>query len=170
MKLSCSHRPTGKIFFVLAILGCFFSGCMQSGENISTNRVRDFDSDWRFIKDSIVGAEQATYEDSAWRVIDLPHDWSIEDLPAGQIPGETIGPFSKKSEGANDGNSTGHVVGGTGWYRKTFTLPEADKGKNIFIDFDGVYRNSEVFINGQSLGIRPNLILQSFANRQVKKM
>ena len=152
MKLSCSHRPTGKIFFVLAILGCFFSGCMQSGENISTNRVRDFDSDWRFIKDSIVGAEQATYEDSAWRVIDLPHDWSIEDLPAGQIPGETIGPFSKKSEGANDGNSTGHVVGGTGWYRKTFTLANDDKGKRISVYFEGVYTETDVWVNGNFLG------------------
>jgi beta-galactosidase len=54
------------------------------------------------------------------------------------------------------GNGGGALRGGIGWYRKTFTVPASSKGKNVFIDFDGVYMNSEVFINGHSLGIRPN--------------
>ncbi|HET6994255.1 MAG TPA: glycoside hydrolase family 2 TIM barrel-domain containing protein [Chitinophagaceae bacterium] len=125
---------------------------MQSDENESfSSRVRDFDSDWRFMRDSIAGAEQPGYNDSGWRVIDLPHDWSIEDLPE-QIPGETIGPFSKKSEGANDGNSTGHVVGGTGWYRKAFTLTSDDKGKIVSVYFEGAYTETDVWINGNYVG------------------
>ncbi len=147
------------IFFPLIVLGCLMSGCTQPGKSLSAeNRVRDFDSDWRFIKDSVAGAEKADFDDSKWRVIDLPHDWSIEDLPAGkpgltdQIHEETIGPFSKKSEGANDGNSTGHVVGGTGWYRKSFTLANGDKEKLLSVYFEGAYTETDVWINGNHVG------------------
>ena len=78
--------------------------------------------------------------DSKWRQLDLPHDWSIE----GQF-----------SENAPAGTGGGALPGGIGWYRKTFTVPATSKGKHIFIEFDGVYRNSEVWINGHYLGKRP---------------
>ena len=122
------------------------------------DRVRDFDADWHFIRDSVAGAEQTTFDDSKWRVLDLPHDWSIEDLPTGQaalpeqIAGKTIGPFSQESEGANNGASTGHVVGGTGWYRKTFTLNSEDKGKLISIYFEGAYTETDIWVNGSYVG------------------
>ncbi len=74
----------------------------QKRSSASNDRVRDFDADWHFIRDSVAGAEQPGFDDSKWRVLDLPHDWSIEDLPE-QIPGKTIGPFSKESEGASNG-------------------------------------------------------------------
>ena len=80
-------------------------------------------------------------------MLDLPHDWSIEDFPE-QIPGKTVGPFSKESEGALNGGSTGHTVGGTGWYRKTFSLSPEDKGKLISIYFEGAYTETDVWVNG----------------------
>ena len=116
-----------------------------------SNRDQDFDSGWKFNRGDVSGAETASFDDTQWRVLDLPHDWSIEDLPA--TPGKKqIGPFSEDSPGKG---ATGHVVGGIGWYRKTFTLDKSSEGKKVQILFDGVYMNSEVWINGQSLGVHP---------------
>lgn len=106
----------------------------------SSNREK-FNSDWKFLLNDNSAASAAAYDDAAWRRLNLPHDWSIE------LPFDSTSP---------SGIGGGALRGGVGWYRKTFTLPLSDKSKNIFIDFDGVYRNSEVFINGQSLGKRPN--------------
>jgi hypothetical protein len=107
----------------------------------AADRVRDrvnFDSAWKFYKGDTRGAEAATFNDSAWRRLNLPHDWSIE------------GPMS-----AANAAGTGFLPGGIGWYRKTFQLPAADEGRKFFIDFDGVYRDSDVWINGRHLGHRP---------------
>src|SRR5262249_19761706 len=86
------------------------------------------------------------------------HDWSIEDL-SNQKAGEVQGPFSKNaiSKGA-----TGYTEGGIGWYRKTFTLDQKYTGKEIYITFDGVYMNSDVWINGHHLGNRPNGYISFF--------
>ncbi len=90
------------------------------------------------------------FADSGWREIDLPHDWSIEDLP--ESPGvKQIGPFSENSPG---GPSTGYVMGGTAWYRRHFKL-NADSGKIVAVHFDGVYMDSHVWINGVHLGRHP---------------
>ena len=140
-----------KIFSIL-ISVCLLIECSgQKKPSAFNDRVRDFDGDWHFIKDSIPGAEQIAFDDSKWRVLDLPHDWSIEDLPE-QIPGKTIGPFSQASEGANNGASTGHGVGGTGWYRKTFTLNPDDKDKLVSIYFEGAYTETDVWVNGNHVG------------------
>ncbi|QIP17340.1 glycoside hydrolase family 2 protein [Spirosoma aureum] len=114
-------------------------------------RTRLFDSDWRFLKDSTVQAEQATYNDASWRKLDLPHDWSIEDLP-NQIPDQVAGPFLRTSVG---NTSTGYTVGGTGWYRKSFTLTSSEKGKTVLIHFDGAYTETDVWLNGHHLGYHP---------------
>jgi len=87
------------------------------------------------------GASAVSYVDTAWKKLNLPHDWSIE------------GPFSEKHPATAGG---GALPGGIGWYRKTFLLPEPDSLRNIFIEFDGIYRCSEVYINGHLLGMRPN--------------
>jgi beta-galactosidase len=108
-----------------------------------------FSNAWLFIKGNIKNAEQPNFDDSAWRTIDLPHDWSIEDLP-NQINDSIIGPFDK---GAIGGAHTGFTVGGTGWYRKKF---ETEQGKIVSINFDGIYMNSDVWINGHHLGNRPH--------------
>jgi beta-galactosidase len=99
-----------------------------------------FDGDWRFYKGEARGAEAATFDDAAWRKVDLPHDWSIE------------GPYD---QGATTLRGGGYLPAGVGWYRKTFTVPAGAPGKKVFIDFDGVMANAEVWINGQSLGTRP---------------
>jgi len=140
-----------KIFSLLLSI-CFLVGFSDAQQSSAfKGRVRDFDAAWHFTKDSTTGAEQPVFDDSKWRVLDLPHDWSIEDLPE-QTPGKTIGPFSKESEGALNGASTAHVVGGTGWYRKAFTVDATDKGKLITLYFEGAYTETDVWVNGNYVG------------------
>ena len=101
-----------------------------------------WNDDWKFaLSDSVQDYSSPDSDDSTWRILSLPHDWSIE------------GDFSLDNPSTPGG---GALPGGIGWYRKTFTLPETDRGKVVYVDFDGVYRNSEVWINGHSLGFRPN--------------
>src|ERR1043166_2353526 len=99
-----------------------------------------FNQNWRFNLGDVANGQDAGLNDSQWRQLDLPHDWSIE----GQF-----------DENAPSGTGGGALPGGIGWYRKTFNVPLAAKGKLLFIEFDGVYRNSEVWINGHYLGKRP---------------
>jgi beta-galactosidase len=101
--------------------------------------VQNFNFDWKFLKGDLPEGQKTTLDVTGWRSLDLPHDWSIE------------GPFSKDSF-----SCTGYLPGGIGWYRKEFTIPKSRKGQRVFISFDGVYNNSEVWINGTSLGKRPN--------------
>ena len=103
-------------------------------------QTQTFDRDWRFHLGDVPGAEQPAFDDSKWRRLEVPHDWSIEGAFSEQNPAGVAG---------------GALPGGVGWYRKTFSVPAADSGKVVFVEFDGVYRNSEVWINGQSLGKRP---------------
>ncbi len=104
-------------------------------------RVRDsFDFGWRFTRGDPHAAEQPGFADGSWRRLDLPHDWSIE------------GPFSASEP---SGGSGGHAPTGVGWYRKHFRVPPWYANRRVSIDFDGVYQNSEVWINGQYLGKRP---------------
>jgi beta-galactosidase len=125
-------------------------GCNKPATN-KEPRVISFDQGWRFLKDNPSGAEKPDFNDAGWRTLDLPHDWSIEDLP-GQKEDSVIGPFSKKSIGKM---STGFTIGGTAWYRKTFTIDKADKNKIVYLQFDGVYMNSDVWINGKHIGNHP---------------
>ena len=113
-------------------------------------RSYDFNQDWKFVlvnpdgvtdpAGAYTNAYQPGFDDSRWRVLDLPHDWSIELTPTDN--GGTI-------------SGNGFFQGGLGWYRKTFVLPESMTGKRISVEFDGVYSNSNVYINGQLLGNHP---------------
>src|SRR5258705_4217646 len=105
-----------------------------------------FDSDWRFHLGGAQGAEAPDFDDSQWRKLDLPNDWSIEDLNG------TKSPFNKQGISQVSG---GFTTGGTGWYRKKFNVPLEAKGKRVLIQFDGVYMNAEVWLNGQSIGTHP---------------
>ena len=105
-----------------------------------------FDSDWRFYRGGVQGAEMPGFDDSKWRKVDLPHDWSIEDLPGTHIP------FDPNAISQVSG---GFTVGGTGWYRKTFIIGTEQKNKRIHIQFDGVYMNADFWLNGESLGTHP---------------
>jgi len=101
----------------------------------------DFNTNWKFHLGDDSTARNVLYNDSKWRKLSLPHDWSIESN------------FIKDAPATNQGGS---LPGGIGWYRKTFTLPASAINKNVSIEFDGVYKNSEVWINGHYLGKRPN--------------
>jgi beta-galactosidase len=112
-----------------------------SSSLIAQNRiVESFDAGWRFFKGDSPGAEASAFDDSKWRRVDTPHDWSIE------------GPFDAKNP---TGGGGGFLPAGVGWYRKQFTLSEQYKGRLVFIEFDGVMANSDVWINGVHLGKRP---------------
>ncbi|AKD02096.1 beta-galactosidase GalB [Pontibacter korlensis] len=110
-------------------------------EKMQVREKSDFNKGWSFHLGDQQNAQDPNFNSSQWRTLNLPHDWSIE------------GEFSEKHPAGTGG---GALPGGIGWYRKAFTVDEADKGKVFYIDFDGVYSNSEVWINGQSLGKRPN--------------
>jgi beta-galactosidase len=103
-------------------------------------RIRDsFDFGWKFFKGDAPGAQRSDFSDQGWQGVDLPHDWSI------------AGPFSEHPGSEN----SAHLPTGIGWYRKTFVIPAGYDGKKIGIAFDGVYQNSEVWLNGEYLGKRP---------------
>jgi len=121
------------------------------GSNKAEPRTTSFDEGWRFIKDNPSGAEAPAFNDSKWRTLDLPHDWSIEDLP-NQIKDSIIGPFSKASIGKM---GTGYTIGGTAWYRKNFTINKEGQDKTAYVMFDGVYMNSDVWVNGKHIGNHP---------------
>ncbi len=129
----------------------FFALTLAFKSYAQDSRAVSFDKSWRFIKDTLKGAENPGYNDSEWRTLNLPHDWSIEDLP-NQKEGEVQGPFTKASIGKA---ATGFTVGGIGWYRKTFILDNSYKGKKTYILFDGVYMDADVWINGHHLGNHP---------------
>ncbi|HEY3608075.1 MAG TPA: glycoside hydrolase family 2 TIM barrel-domain containing protein [Pseudonocardiaceae bacterium] len=122
-------------------------GALASG---AVHRSTDIGAEWRFV---LVNADDITdptgayanapdpgFDDSGWRTVDLPHDWSIERAPV---------------QRANTSSSSGFFQGGLGWYRKTFTLPPAVAGKRVSIEFDGVYSDSLVYLNGHLLGNHP---------------
>ena len=109
------------------------------------------DQDWRFHLGDVTEGEKPEMADADWRALDVPHDFSIEG-PPGADPATMEGPFDRKSPG---GTSAGALNGGIAWYRKTFTLPEDAKGKRVFVRFDGVYMDSDIWLNGAHLGKHP---------------
>ncbi len=125
---------------ILLILPALALTCALWGQTAAPRKVANFNGGWRFHLGDIAEAKTTSFDDQTWRVLRLPHDWSIE------------GTFSPDAPATVDG---GALPGGVGWYRKTFTVPASSLHKKTFIDFDGVYRNSEVWINGNLLGKRP---------------
>jgi beta-galactosidase/beta-glucuronidase len=118
------------IFFTLILCACQLA--LQAQEQL-------FNDGWKFHKGDIPNGEQTSDDTATWRNVLLPHDWSIE------------GPFSDAWASA-----TGYLPGGIGWYRKTFDAPPSWQSKKVFIYFDGVYKNSTVWLNGHYIGNRPN--------------
>ena len=99
-----------------------------------------FDRDWRFVRGDVTGAEKQDFNDSDWRKLDVPHDWSIEGPPDEKNP---------------TGQGGGFMPSGVGWYRKHFSISNELRSRQVFIEFDGVMANSDVWINGVHLGNRP---------------
>ncbi|MBQ0022132.1 MAG: DUF4982 domain-containing protein [Prevotellaceae bacterium] len=123
-----------KLFLLLAFFVCAIISNAQSESR------RLFTEGWKFQLGDVKGASAAKFNDGEWRTLNLPHDWAIE------------GDFSKDNPSGTGG---GALPGGIGWYRKTFMLNKEEKGKRIRIDFDGVYMNATVYVNGKELGTRP---------------
>lgn len=123
---------------ILAFISTSVPSCADSQDEVRSEAY--FNAAWKFKPDSSDCAAPEL-DDTGWRVLNLPHDWSIE------------GAFSPDHPATVGG---GALPGGTGWYRKHFVLPAEDSARKIFIHFDGVYWNSEVYVNGHLLGWRPN--------------
>ncbi|HTR21492.1 MAG TPA: glycoside hydrolase family 2 TIM barrel-domain containing protein [Gemmatimonadales bacterium] len=98
------------------------------------------DPGWRFFLGDPAGAERTDFKDNLWRRVELPHDWSIEGTPTQNAPG---------------GGRVGYFPTGIGWYRKAFRMPDGSSGREAWLEFDGVYMNSDIWINGVHLGKRP---------------
>lgn len=128
-----------KLFTYIGIFCCMLLGACSS-VSVSPREKICFNDNWSFSLSDNPKASETDFDDKEWRVLNLPHDWAIE------------GDFNKDNPSGTGG---GALPGGTGWYRKTFIPSNEDSDKIIRIDFDGIYMNSEVFINGQSLGKRP---------------
>jgi beta-galactosidase len=123
---------------------CLLVFCSFITQNAGAQRtLRLLDSGWSFHRGDIPGAEQSNWVGIACEKVDLPHDWSIEDLPG------TESPFNPD---AVNGVSMGFTVGGTGWYRHAFTAPLSQQRQRTYIRFDGIYMNADVWLNGIYLG------------------
>ncbi|MGJ8726629.1 MAG: glycoside hydrolase family 2 TIM barrel-domain containing protein [Roseibacillus sp.] len=118
------------VFLLSLAFSCL---CSQARERVS------FNEGWRFHNDKAEGAEGLEFDDSGWRELNLPHDWAIE------------GPFDVKY----NARSGGLPFHGTGWYRKSFTVPESARNQVVTLEFDGAMYNAHVWINGHFLGNRP---------------
>jgi beta-galactosidase len=125
---------------IIAFAGCQ-DKCRKANEPVRT--IQSFDENWYFFRGDISGGEKKELDDSGWRQLDVPHDWSIEDIPGTGSPFDSTILY---------GASSGFVQGGTGWYRKYFTLKKDDAGRRVFICFDGIYMNSDLWVNGKHLG------------------
>lgn len=127
-----------RILLTLILLVGICVGCTTS--DVTPRNVEDFNFDWSFTLGDKKAYSQADYNDSDWRQLHLPHDWSIE------------GEFSRKNPATVHG---GALPTGIGWYRKSFVTPNI-KDKVIYIEFDGIFRNSTIYINGEEVDRRPS--------------
>ena len=132
---------TPRLVLALAAAALLLAACVTTARVAGPARTTlPFDRGWRFFRGDAPGAEAPAAADATWTAVDLPHDWSI------------AGPFDEKNP---SGAAGGFLPAGIGWYRKHFTLPGADAGRRVFIEFDGVMAHSDVWINGVHLGHRP---------------
>ncbi len=102
-----------------------------------TREVLPLEDNWRFLQGDAPGAEQPGFDDTKWKVIAVPHDWSI------------AGPFAETNLA---GGAGAFLPSGAAWYRQRFSLPAEDLGRRVFVEFDGVVQSSDVWINGRHLG------------------
>ncbi len=120
-----------------AALATLVSVPTASAQKSSPRQELTADFGWRFLLGDPAGAEARMFADRSWRTVNLPHDWSIEAVPDEKSP---------------TGSGEGFFPAGTGWYRKTFTAVPEWKGKSVSVEFDGVYKDTTVYLNGHELG------------------
>jgi beta-galactosidase len=129
-----------KMFFFIYCTFFFLLAGITIQGFANDRKTENFNRDWKFKLGDVANGQIIKLDDSQWRLLNLPHDWSIE------------GKFAKDNPSTVGG---GALPGGIGWYRKSFTVSENDKDKSVYIEFDGIYRNSEVWLNEHYLGKRP---------------
>ena len=140
MKNTCASSPKSPRRPVWPLLVALLTGLNLYAAESSPRVQENFDLGWKFFQGDLTNAEQATFPDTAWKQINLPHDWSI------------AGPYAETNSVDPRG---GFLPTGIGWYRKHFLAPESLLGKKVSIEFDGVYRDSDVWLNGHFLGHYP---------------
>ncbi len=124
-----------KVFLIISVLSLLIGGVAEAQ---TSNGSMLFDKSWKFALEAPAEASGMTFDDTAWRVLNLPHDWSIE-FPT--------------DEAAPTGNSGGYYPTGTGWYRKDFECSIGEGRKLLY--FEGAYMNVSVYVNGQPAGEHP---------------
>lgn len=127
------------IFSIVFLTVILVNGSVVYSQTAGRSEI-NFDSGWRFFLGDPQKAEELRFDDRSWRLLDLPHDWGIE---------------GKVDQKAPAGGSGGYLPSGIGWYRKHFTMNRNDLKMNNRILFDGVYMNSDIWLNGQHLGNYP---------------
>ncbi|MBD0402027.1 glycoside hydrolase family 2 TIM barrel-domain containing protein [Flammeovirga sp. EKP202] len=125
---------------IILFIGVYLALC-QVVFSSEGRQVKSINFDWKFTLTNPQGASAKAFDDTKWRTLDLPHDWSIE------------GEFKKENPSGTSGT---FLPGGIGWYRKDIELEKIDPNTVYSIRFDGVYLNSDVWINGFHLGFHPN--------------
>ncbi|MDP2036741.1 MAG: beta galactosidase jelly roll domain-containing protein, partial [Ignavibacteria bacterium] len=136
--MKCSIMNSLKIIIVFVVL--FSNATLLAQQSKDSREKLCIDMNWKFQLADQTGAEKISYDDSKWRALDLPHDWSIEGT---------------YNENEPTGSSGGYLPTSIGWYRHYLEISKTDLSKNISILFDGVYMNSDVWINGHHLGKYP---------------
>ena len=162
MSMNLTRRDTLKVMAAAAVFPLVPTWAFAASGDRGDVAITNFDDGWMFLRGEAAGAKETEFDASAWRKVELPHDWSIEDFPTQSATNgaeaiwqdcncpDSIGPFSMmKSEGEA---ATGWVVGGIGWYRKIFPTPSLPQRGRAILLFDGVYRNSELWVNGTEVG------------------
>lgn len=125
------------------LLGSLLCGSPAAAQRTTTN----IDFDWYFHPGDLEKGESPQTDYASWRLLDVPHDWSIEQHYDRQVAGH---------------HANGFLPAGIGWYKKEIEWDDAWQDKLVFIDFDGIYMKSTVWINGQQVGYRPNGYLSLF--------
>ncbi len=132
--------PSLQAIALAGLLACFAPFPMSAKTANAPRQELAADAGWKFLLGDPSGAEAPSFADTSWRTVDLPHDWSIESKPDKDNP---------------SGSGGGFFPGGIGWYRRTFNAPASWKGKRVSVEFDGVYRDATVYLNGHKLGTHP---------------
>ena len=121
------------------LISILIFSCYSAFSQISFGDAIKINNNWKFMLQDTPEAQNTTYNDTKWQSVNVPHDWSVEGRLSPTLA-----------------SCTGWLPGGIGWYRKTLNIPQNKQGEKVYLYFEGVYNRSEVFINGHSLGKRPN--------------
>jgi len=121
------------------LLPIFIFSCLSATSQISFGDSQKINNNWKFTLQDTPEASSETYKDTNWQSVNVPHDWSVKGRLSPTLA-----------------SCAGFLPGGIGWYRKTLNIPQTKRGEKVYLYFEGVYNRSEVFINGHSLGKRPN--------------